>query len=410
MDRRVCLFTDSLSPSGVGQHMLALTSELTADHEVLFVCPPTDSGGRVLERARELGAATAGLTVRGDREAARRLGALVREHGVDVFHCHAGVTWEGHEGIRAARAADVPAVVRTEHLAELTAIFRTEELPDLIYSPYHLPDRRPSREELERMVTADRAAYLDAVADVDRLICVSEGVRDSYLEVGVDPRKIRVVRNGIRPAPARSRPRRTRAGLGVAEHRRMVLTVGRMIDVKGHLFLLGAVEKVVRRYPQALFVWAGTGPMEDELRERVRRDGLEHHVMLAGQRSDVPDLIAASDLLVLPSLVEGLPLVVLEAMAAGRPVVGTRVCGTREVIRDGITGRLVEPGTLDGGGDTEALAAAILQPLENPALQEAWGRVGRALFEEAFTCERMARDTAAVYAELVPRRAPLLTR
>jgi glycosyltransferase involved in cell wall biosynthesis len=81
--------------------------------------------------------------------------------------------------------------------------------------------------------------------------------------------------------------------------------------------------------------------------------------------------------------------------------VGTRVCGTSEVVEDRVTGRLVESGRLDGTGDTSALAAAILEPLVDRDLGARWGSAGRERFEREFTSARMARDTAAVYDELL---------
>lgn len=407
MGAHVCLFTDSLAPSGVGQHMLTLAEELQDRYHLSFLCPPGPGGTPLLERAANAGLEAEPLEVRGESSADAALQRFLGEREVDVFHVHAGITWEGHACVAAA-AGHVPAIVRTEHLAELPATFATEDLPDLVYSPYHLPDRRPGIEELEALVARDRAAYLEMAERVDRIICVSAGVRDSYAEVGVDPRKLRVVRNGIRPTPTACSREAVRERLGLSLDRPVVLSVGRMIDVKGHLFTLRAIAEVVRRRPDVLFVWVGGGPLEDELRRRVRDLGLQESVWFAGQREDVPDLICSADLFLLASMVEGLPLVVLEAMAAGRPVVATRVCGTSEVVQDGVTGRLVESGRLDGSGDTAALTAAILEPLEDPDLAAAWGSAGRALFESEFTCARMARETAAIYDELIARpRLPL---
>jgi glycosyltransferase involved in cell wall biosynthesis len=292
-------------------------------------------------------------------------------------------------------------VVRTEHLAEPSAVFPTDELPDLLHSPYHHPDRRLSEAEVAELVTAVHREYLDVVELVDRVICVSEGVRDSFLEVGVEQAKLRVVRNGIRPSRGGASAEDDRGRLHLPPERRIVLSVGRMVELKGHRFILGAVEKVVRSRPEAVFVWVGTGPLETELRERVRLMGLDEWVWFAGERSDVPDLMAAADVFLLASTVEGLPLVVLEAMAAARPVVATRVPGTSEVVIDHVTGRLVERGRLDGTGDTDALAAAILEPLEDRKLASAWGSAGRARVQHEFSSERMARQTAEVYAELL---------
>ncbi|MFD2093991.1 glycosyltransferase family 4 protein [Blastococcus deserti] len=400
MKPRICLYTDSTAPSGVGQHMLTLAEELQDGFTLSLVCPPSPTGSRLLGRARALGIRTAEIPVgRADSDAL--LAAFLRDAHVELFHCHAGVMIEGYAGVRAARGAGVPAVVRTEHLAEPSTVFPVEELPDLVHSPYHRPDRRLSDAELAALVTGFQKEYLDVVELVDRVICVSEGVRDSYLRVGVDQAKLRVVRNGIRPTRGAATPQDVRARLHLPPERRIVLSVGRMVDVKGHRFVLGAVDKVVRSRPEAAFVWVGSGPLERELRERVRLMGLEDWVWFAGERSDVPDLMAAADVFLLASAVEGLPLVVLEAMAAALPVVATRVPGTSEVVVDGVTGRLVERGRLDGTGDIDALATAILQPLEDPELASAWGRAGLARVQHEFTSERMAQQTAEVYAELL---------
>jgi glycosyltransferase involved in cell wall biosynthesis len=396
----VCLFTDSTAPSGVGEHILTLADELQESFTLSLVCPPSPSGSRLLERAHALGVRTAEIHVgRPDSEA--ELVAFLSDVRVELFHCHAGVMIEGYAGVRAARQAGVPAVVRTEHLAEPSAVFPTDELPDLLHSPYHHPDRRLSDAEVAELVTALQREYLDVVELVDRVICVSEGVRDSFLEVGVEQAKLRVVRNGIRPSRGGVSAENARGRLHLPPERRIVLSVGRMVELKGHRFILGAVDKVVRSRPEAVFLWVGTGPLETELREGVRMMGLDEWVWFAGERSDVPDLMAAADVFLLASTVEGLPLVVLEAMAAARPVVATRVPGTSEVVIDDVTGRLVERGRLDGTGDTDALAAAILEPLEDRKLASAWGSAGRARVQREFSSERMARQTAEVYVELL---------
>ncbi len=308
----------------------------------------------------------------------------------------------------------MPGVVRTEHLPDLTIVFRAEDLPDLVYSPYHRADHRPDHRCLTEMVEGDRADHLRMIGMVDRLICVSAAARESFLRSGVPAHKLRVVRNGIRPQPAARGAAEVRERLGIPSRARIVLTVGRMLELKGYHCLLEAVPAVVEGEPKACFLWAGEGPLEGELRERARALGLDGWVCFAGRREDVSDLMSATDLFVLPSLVEGLPLVVLEAMAAGLPVVGTRVCGTSEAVRDGVTGRLVEAGGLVEAGDTAALAAAILEPLKDPRLAARWGAAGRSLIEREFSAGRMARETAEIYEELLREppavRPPVLPR
>ena len=105
---------------------------------------------------------------------------------------------------------------------------------------------------------------------------------------------------------------------------------------------------------------AGEGPLRGEIEERVKSAGLEGRFRLLGLRRDVPELLRALDLLVLPSGREGLPNIVLEAMASGVPVVATDVGGTGELVIEGKTGSLVRP------GDAEALARAILALSASP--------------------------------------------
>jgi len=167
-----------------------------------------------------------------------------------------------------------------------------------------------------------------------------------------------------------------------------------MVRQKGYQDLLEVVPGVSARRPDARFVWAGEGSLEGELRARARALDVEHAVCFLGRRADVPDLLAAADLFVLPSRFEGLPLVALEAMAAGLPVIGTRVCGTSEVVLDGVTGRLVPPGA------APELTAAILEALEQPERSTRWGAAGRERVEREFSAGRMTRETIAVYEEL----------
>src|SRR5699024_10991348 len=110
-----------------------------------------------------------------------------------------------------------------------------------------------------------------------------------------------------------------------------LLCVARFTPQKNHRTLVGAMARLVRSHPGARLRLVGTGPEEAAIRARVARLGLDC-VDFLGARDDVPDLMAAADLVVLPSAFEGLPLVVLEAMAIGTPVVATRIGGVIEAL------------------------------------------------------------------------------
>lgn len=364
MRTRLCLFTASPEPSGVGEHMLTLAAGLRDHYAVSFVCPQTPGGESVLARARAMGLDTLAL----DAEDMDRVGSplvrWLRERRIDVFHCHAGIAWEGHGGVYAARVAGVPTVVRTEHL------------------PHSLiPDERGQRH------------YRYLADELDALICVSAAVGASYIAGGVPTAKVHVVRNGIPIPPRRVAPANGEIwqALGLPPGSRVALTVARLTAQKAHGDLLAAVPRVLAQVPEAHFVWVGAGPLARELRTQARSLGVAAHVHFLGGRRDVAELLAAAHLFVLPSRFEGLPLAPLEAMAAGVPVVGTDVCGTAEVIANRTTGRLVV------AGSPRLLAAAIAEALARPAIAARWGAAGRLRVERHFTAERMIRETAACY-------------
>jgi glycosyltransferase involved in cell wall biosynthesis len=226
---------------------------------------------------------------------------------------------------------------------------------------------------------------------VDQLICVSYQARDSFVDAGIAPERIAVIRNGVRVI-AGSRDRTAlRSTLGFDPNSKIVLTVARYTEQKGHRTLLDAIPTVLEREPRARFLWVGTGPLEKVMIDAVHRQGLDRYVMFLGQRGDVPELMAAADLFALPSRFEGLPLVVVEAMMAGLPVVATRVCGTTEAVRHRLTGLLVDP------SQPTALEAALVEVLTKPEWAEQLGERGRVRAKRCFSADRMAHQTLALY-------------
>ena len=358
----ICLFTDSQDPSEMGEHMLTLAAQLLETYRVLFVCPPCEKGTDYLARAKQLGCTVASPPVDDQVAAMNTLQWWLEELEVAVFHCHAGIGWEGHWGIQSAHDAGVPVIIRTEHL------------------PYLLTDAR------------QQAAYQALLPLVDQIICVSEEAAKSYRNAGVPAQKITVVRTGILPKRVEVDRTAIRTQLGLPPTAQLVLTVARMTEQKGHRYLLAAIPHIIAAAPNAHFVWVGEGPLDADLRRQAAALGIhEPRLILTGRRNDVPALLAAADLFVLPSLFEGLPLVVLEAMANGVPVIGTRVCGTSEAINDGFNGRLVE------AKDSHALATAISEALHKPSLTARWAHAGRTRFEQEFSAARMAEEMDTLY-------------
>ncbi len=185
--------------------------------------------------------------------------------------------------------------------------------------------------------------------------------------------------------------------------RRIIAAISRLDPAKGHDVLLAAMQRLAARCPDARLLIAGRAAADPEARHaallrRIESLGLGETVRLAGFRRDIPELLAAADVCVLPAAAEACGRVLLEAMAMAKPVVGTASGGTPEIVQDGVTGILVPPG--DGGAMAEALE--IL--LRDPARAGSMGAAGRDRAAAHFTIEAHAEKTMRVYSEILAAR------
>jgi glycosyltransferase involved in cell wall biosynthesis len=223
-------------------------------------------------------------------------------------------------------------------------------------------------------------------------ICVSESEREAGLAARTcDAERSVVIHTGIDAASyAVARP---------AEGTPAIVTVGRLRAPKDPVSLVRALS-LLRGPFRATFV--GSGPAEREVEEEVRRSGLTDSVVLAGERDDVPGLLASSAVFALSSRSEAFPVSILEAMAAGLPVVATRVGGVPELVIEGETGLLVRP------ADPSALAAALQCLLDEPELRARLGAAGRARVERHFALDTFLQSHLDLYRRaLAARGLPL---
>jgi glycosyltransferase involved in cell wall biosynthesis len=165
---------------------------------------------------------------------------------------------------------------------------------------------------------------------------------------------------------------------------------------KGHTVFLDAARAVLEAAPDTRFLIVGDGVGFDQVKARVREMGLESRVILTGFRRDVPEVMAALDVLVLPSTrSEATSQVIPQALAVGTPVVGSDVGGIPELVHEGETGRLVPP------GDPGALAGAILASVREPERSRAMARAGQALILSQYTFDAAMARTIEVYRALL---------
>lgn len=230
---------------------------------------------------------------------------------------------------------------------------------------------------------------------VDRYVCVSDAVAQfSQQQVGLPREKLAVIPNGIDlgryPADAGQSP-----PVGLPPGRRRVVCVGRLDRQKGLDWLLTTAPQWLGQVPDCDLVLVGKGPEQSRLQSLARRVGIADRVCFAGWRDDVPEILAASDLLVLPSRWEGMPNVVLEAMASRLPLLATRVEGVVELL-----GQEDEAQTVNWG-DSQALVAKLVRLLSDRPLAVELGAKNRRRAEEAFSIDRVVAAYQSLWSGLI---------
>lgn len=363
--RPVVLHTESSVGFGGQEIRVLAESRWLLEHgwQVLIAAQPRS---RLLDEARRAGLAGEPVPMRGplDLRALLALRRLLRRRAVDLVHTHSSVdSWLA--GL-AGRSRGVP-VVRGRHVS----------IP--------IPRRRALVYRLAHRIIASGDAVAAVVAGAgipaERIVSVAAGVDTGRFHPGVSGAAVRA-ELGLPPPPAR-----------------VVGLVANIRGSKGHRFFLEAARDILETAPATRFLVVGDGVGYDDVRRRVRELGLETSVLMTGFRRDIPEVMAALDVLVLPSVKsEATSQVIPQALALGTPVVATRVGGIAEIVRDGETGRLVAP------ADSRALAGAILDLLADPARARAMARRGRALVETHLSLDAVMARTTAVYASLLGPR------
>lgn len=356
-------FTDATEFGGAERMILTLMAGLRAYRWRPVLVHHAEPGiARLIDAATALGVDTWALPpISGDGRvvAALHFSRQLRRRAPALFHAHLSSPSACRYGLLAARLAGLPVVATVQ-----------------LYVP----------------VRGRRAVYPQRLLSltVDRYIAVSRDVAQRMRPLCVDARrKIRVVYNGV---PIEQFDGTCSARLREAGSRATVLAVARLHPQKGLRYLLSAATLL----PKARFVVAGDGPERKELEDEARALRLGERFEFLGHRDDVPALLHAADVFVLPSLYEGLPVSVLEAMAAGTPVVATAVGGTDEAVVHGESGILVPP------RDPAALAGAIRDVLSDAALARRLIAGGKARVRGNFSAEAVARGVCEVYEELRP--------
>ena len=237
---------------------------------------------------------------------------------------------------------------------------------------------------------------------VHRVLSVSETHRRRLADsTGFPYQKIKPIPNGVDVSLFSPRPtekQRIRKNLGLELTPIYIGTVANLRPVKNHALLLRVGSRLCQSYEHVRFVFAGDGPLKEQLVALAEELGISAKVRFLGARSDIPEVLNALDIFVLPSLSEGMPNAVLEAMACSLPVVATRVGGIPELIEDGNTGILVP------SEDERQLEAILENLLRYDTKRRALGEKGRQRVLECFRLDRMVNEYQELYHSLAVER------
>src|SRR3989338_1390540 len=236
----------------------------------------------------------------------------------------------------------------------------------------------------------------------DKIINLTKIEIERFLEHGIGTRhQLKQIYNGINikyyeRAMTSNLKKRDEFGLGKDDF--VCATVGRLVPVKGHTYLIKAIQKVVKVIPEAKFLFVGDGELKSKLSEEIKSYDLQRNIFLLGARNDIATILSCINVFLLPSLNEGFGMALIEAMAARKPVIATNVGGVPEVIINGTTGILVP------SKDPEAFSSAIIKLYNNPEMSLEMGLAGYSSARNLFDIKTTVREFEDLYSKLIKEK------
>ncbi len=238
---------------------------------------------------------------------------------------------------------------------------------------------------------------------MDKIIAVSESNRVLFKIWKKIPAKVQTIYNGIDFVAFDSTFEDNAAvkkALNINNEQFVIGIIGVFDKCKGHIYLFKAIERLVSDgIKNVLCLVVGAGREEKELKGFVVNKRLQDYFMFLGYRSDIPELLKAIDVVVMPSIQESFPRVPLEAMAMKVPVIASTVGGLSESVEDGKTGLLVQP------ADVDSLCKAVKHLIDYPEMKKKMGEASRGRVEERFSIESNVRKTEKLYMEVIEHRS-----
>jgi len=227
----------------------------------------------------------------------------------------------------------------------------------------------------------------------DKLVVVSKTLRNEIIKKGISSNKVEIIHNGVDlDRYCLSCDRLVlKDSFKINDNEIIVGTVGRLSKEKGHVFLLDAFRKAVLEFAGIKLLIVGDGQLRESLERRAIDLQISEKVIFCGKRNDISQLLQIFDIFVLPSLTEAMPLALLEAMASKKPVIATKVGEIPEIISNGYSGLLVEP------GDACAMADALVTLLRDKKKASLFAARSNEMLKKNYTSEQMTQKYLNIY-------------
>lgn len=296
--------------------------------------------------------------------------SLCRQHRVDVVHCH--LSDAEFVGILAGWLSRAGRVISTVHYPAL------------------LPERKAGDLRNYLRIGATRMLYRLA----DAVVAVSDDVAEKLKTVfHLAPSKIKIIINGIDVETIHSTLPKPEwlPSVYALPGQRLVTSVGRLMPPKGHCYLLEAMPYLTRQFGNLKLLLAGDGDLRESLEQLSQRLKIQDVISFLGNRNDVHDILALTEVFVLPSTSEGTSLALLEAMAAEKPIVATDIPGNRAILKHEYNCLLVPP------GNPEKLAEAIAFLLNHPLIAADYGKNAYQDVYQQFNIEQTVTRLMAIW-------------
>lgn len=305
----------------------------------------------------------------------------------------------------------------TKAIRKLKKIFK-EQSPDIVHSHASMAARIAARRERVKAIAYTRHSVFPPSPLIskgigkiingfinnyycDGIIAVAEAAKENLIQTGVDPNKITVILNGVKPVPVLSEAEKqaARERFGVCEGQKVISILARLHPVKGHEYFIRAAKKVLDGGIRAKFIICGTGELLGRLRQLTLELGIDSDVLFAGFLEDVSPLLNITDIQVNASYgTEATSLALLEGMSLGVPAVVSDFGGNPGVITHKKNG-LITPQR-----DADALADALISLIQDETRLDELRRGAKEIYKKKFTATVMSRQIESFYTELLKRR------